>query len=180
MDAQVARIMAALDRLQLRERTIVVFTSDHGYHLGEHDFWQKMSLHEESTRIPLIVSVPGKQAGETASLAEQIDIYPTLAELAGLNVPEHCQGVSLASLVDKPTAKTRDSIYCIRGKAQLIRTEQFAFISYGEGGSELYDMEKDPKQITNLAEDPAHAEVTSEMKRLLEEKQKQISAARSR
>lgn len=176
MDAQVGRIMAALDRLKLRERTIVVFTSDHGYHLGEHDFWQKMSLHEESARIPLIISVPGNsEPTVTASLTEQIDLFPTLSDLAGLSIPEHCQGVSQAALFTDPTIKKRDAIYCMKGKAHLIRTEQFAFLSYQDGSVELYDMQKDPKQFTNLAEEESHATTVETMRGRLEAKLHSIS-----
>jgi iduronate 2-sulfatase len=102
MDAQVGRVLEALDRLGLRENTIVVFTADHGWHLGEHDFWQKMSLHEESTRIPILIDAPGKAPAVTQGLAEQIDLFPTLADLAGLPIPAHCQGVSLAPALEDP------------------------------------------------------------------------------
>ena len=170
MDAQVGRLLKALDRLKLREKTIVVFKSDHGYHMGEHDFWQKMSLHEESTRIPLIISAPGRRAAVTDRLAQQIDVYPTLAELAGLSIPEHCEGISLAGLLDDPTLPTQPIAYCVKNNGHLIRTESHAFISYNDGTSELYDMVEDPGQFTNLSSKPDHAALLDRMKKALEEK----------
>ena len=99
MDEQVGRVLDELDRLGLRESTAVVFTSDHGYHLGEHDFWQKSNLHEEVLRVPLVMSVPGYDAGRTESVVELMDIYPTLSELVGLEVPAGVQGVSLVPIL---------------------------------------------------------------------------------
>ena len=144
-----------------------MFTSDHGYHLGEHDFWQKMSLHEESTRIPLIFDVPGKKAAQSDALAQQIDIYPTLAKLAGLAVPKHIQGKSLAAAIDKPETRIHDSVYCLRKNDHLLRTDKWAFMLYKDGSTELYDMQKDPKQYTNLARHPAHDKTVAEMKKRL-------------
>jgi len=176
MDAQAGRILDVLERLGLAENTIVVFTADHGYHLGEHDFWQKMSLHEESTRIPLIVAAPGKSPAVSTSLAQQIDIYPTLAELAGLDVPSHCQGKSLAGVIDDPARKVHDMVYCFRGNSHLLRTQRWALLSYNDGSAELYDMRNDPKQYTNLVDDPGHATVLAEMKERLASKLAEIAA----
>lgn len=171
MDDQVGRMTAALKRLGLAEKTIVVFTADHGYHLGEHDFWQKMSLHEESTRIPLIVRVPGKKPQVTGALSQQIDIYPTLAELCGLPLPEHLEGKSLAGLVDDPEQQIHDAVYCLRGRNDhLLRTDRWALIRYGRGGKELYDMQNDPQQFTNLAEVPEHQPTLKQLETRLEKK----------
>jgi iduronate 2-sulfatase len=164
MDAQVGKIVCAIDRLGLRGNTIIVFTADHGYHLGEHDLWQKMSLHEESTRIPLIVHVPGKKPRKSQSLSQQIDIYPTLAQLCELPAPSHVQGRSLAKIIDDPTHNVHDTVYCLRGRNDhLLRTDRWALIRYGRGGAELYDMRADPRQFTNLAADAKHKETLTEL-----------------
>ena len=178
MDAQVGRILNRLEELKLDEKTIVIFTSDHGYHLGEHDLWQKMSLHEESTRIPIIMTVPGKEAGISDSLAQQIDLYPTLAELNGLDIPDHVQGQSFAPLFDEPHRKIHDSVYCFRGRDHLIRTPDWAYIQYRDGEAELYDMRRDPKQFTNRIDHPEAEKVKAHHAQLLEEKLQQIEAAK--
>lgn len=177
MDAQVGRILEKLEQLGLQENTIVVFTSDHGYHLGEHDFWQKLSLHEESTRIPLIISAPGMSPAAPDCLAEQIDIYPTLAELAGLPVPEHCQGESLAGVIRNGASTVRTAAFCTKGNGHLLRTDRWAYLSYFNGEAELYDMQSDPHQFTNLANDPGHAPTRDELQEALEAKLLSIPAA---
>ncbi|WDI43958.1 sulfatase [Bremerella sp. P1] len=175
MDAQVGKMVAALDRLGLDKNTIVVFTADHGYHLGEHEFWQKMSLHEESTRIPLIVRVPGKDATATTALSQQIDIYPTLAQLCGLSIPEHIQGKSLASTWSDPQAMIHDEVYTLRNRNDhLLRTDRWALIRYGNDSVELYDMQNDPQQFHNLAQDPQHAAALAELQSRLDKKLESI------
>ncbi|MCB9511955.1 MAG: sulfatase [Deferribacteres bacterium] len=184
MDEQVGRLLDTLDELDLRENTIVVFLSDHGYHLGEHTMWQKMSLFEESIRPPLIISSPKqKQANrKSASMVELIDIYPTLAELAGLETPEAVQGRSFARLLDVPGADSaREDAFIQVGSNFCLRTRQWAYMSYNageKGNSEfmLYDMENDPQQYTNLAGKSAYAEVEKGLKKRLTER---IAQARS-
>ena len=163
MDAQVGRVLDELDALGLADDTLVVFASDHGFHLGEHDFWQKLSLHEESARIPLILAGPGIAPARSAALVEQVDLYPTLVGLAGLSVPPHCQGRNLAPLLDDPAGSVRDAAYCRNGNAHLLRTQRYAYIEYPGGEVELYDMDADPRQFSNLADLPAHAATRAQL-----------------
>ena len=151
MDAQVGRILDELERSGLRESTAVVFTSDHGYHLGEHDFWEKANLHEEVTRVPLIFSVPGFPSHRTDSIVELVDIFPTLADLAGLDIPASVQGKSLKPiLVDREAVVKRGAISFSQGTA--LRTSRWAYMRYEDDTEELYDMQDDPQQFDNLAE----------------------------
>lgn len=173
MDAQVGKVLEALERSGARDRTIVIFTSDHGYHLGEHDFWAKVSLHEESARVPLIISVPGKEPAVCDSLTELLDLYPTVSSLCGLEVPERLQGEDISSMLDDPTHEVRSAAFAVNGVGFLLREDKWAFIQYGEDGAqgvELFDMQRDPRQLTNLAGDPEHNLVLERMKRQLEQK----------
>lgn len=177
MDAQVGKVMQTLRETGLEDRTIVIFTSDHGYHLGEHDFWAKVSLHEESAKVPLIIRVPGKEPAVCDSLTELIDLYPTLSSLCGLEVPNRLQGKDLSALFDNPSVEVRDAAFSVNGKGFLLRTSRWAFIQYGEdgkGGYELFDMEQDPGQYRNLANVPQHAERLATFKASLTQKLKEV------
>lgn len=159
MDTQVGKVLDALEQENLDDKTIVIFTSDHGYHLGEHDFWAKVSLHEESALVPLIICVPGKQPAVCSSFVELIDLYPTIASMCGLEVPDRIQGLDVSEMLDDPGYEVRDTAFCVNGRGFLLRNDRWAYIQYkedGSGGRELFDMQNDPKQYTNLAEDPAH------------------------
>lgn len=179
MDAQVGKVMAALKEAGLDDKTIVIFTSDHGYHLGEHDFWAKVSCHDESAAVPLIISVPGKKPAVCHSFAELLDLYPTISSLCGLEVPSRLQGRNLTPLLDDPSLKVRDAAFTVNAKdgAFLLREEKWACIQYGENASkgiELFDMEKDPKQFTNLASAPEHQAIMDSFKAKLAAKLKEI------
>ena len=136
MDDQVGRVLDEVDRLGLRESTAIVFTSDHGYHLGEHTFWQKSCLHEEVSRVPLIIAAPGFKSGRSESFAELMDIYPTLSELAGLPIPKTVQGKSLVPVLQDPkntvrkAALTHDSGYALR-------SDKYAYFRYNDKSEEL-------------------------------------------
>ncbi len=179
MDAQVGKVMETLEKTGLADDTIVIFTSDHGYHLGEHDFWAKVSLHEESALVPLIISVPGKKPAVSKSFVELLDLYPTLSSLCGLKVPERLQGKDIARMLDDPAHSVREAAFCVNGrnKGYLLRDDHWAYIQYGEDASkgiELFDMKKDPKQYTNLASKPAFAEVVGQFKGKLAAKLKEV------
>ena len=161
MDQQVGKILNELDRLGLRETTTVIFTSDHGYHLGEHNFWQKSNLHEEVTRVPLIVDSPGHPEGQTDALVELIDLFPTVAELAKLKPPRTVQGRSLVPTLDGKSTIRNAAVSLHNGLA--IRTRNHSYIRHANRAEELYDMKIDPKQFTNLAK----AQMTPDLQAVL-------------
>lgn len=177
VDSQIGRVLDSLDRLGLRENTIVVFWSDHGYHLGEHGLWHKQSCFEESARVPMIISTPGMKTAGTvcARTVELLDLYPTLADLAGLSAPKNLEGVSLKPLLDNPATEWKRPAYTQvqrgGGPGHSVRTEKWRYTewAFGEKGAELYNHETDPQELTNLATDPAHAPIVSEMKALLKQ-----------
>jgi choline-sulfatase len=166
MDAQVGKVLSALKEEGLEDNTIVIFTSDHGFHLGEHNFWMKVSLHEESVRVPMIIKVPGNQPAVCNSFVELLDLYPTIAELADLEYSKHLQGKSLVKTLDDPSFEVRDMAFSVSqgGRSFLLRNRKWAYIQYDEdalSGIELYDMIEDPHQFTNLAENEDYAEVVA-------------------
>tara|TARA_R110000851_G_scaffold109631_3_gene232063 strand:- start:3694 stop:5172 length:1479 start_codon:yes stop_codon:yes gene_type:complete len=179
MDAQVGKILKTLKEEGLEDNTIVVFTSDHGFHLGEHRFWMKVSLHEESVRVPLIIKVPGKAPAVCNSFSELLDLYPTLADLAGIEASKGLQGKSLVKTLNNPQVEVRDFAFSVSqgGKSFLVRNHKWAYIQYDEdagAGMELFDMEYDTKQYNNLAHNPAYDDVVQEMQLKLTEKLKSI------
>jgi arylsulfatase A-like enzyme len=193
LDAQVGRVLDALDKTGLAESTIVVFTSDHGYHMGEHGLYQKMSLFEESARVPLLIAAPGRcEAGGVAKApVSHVDLFPTLAALCGVEAPKNLQGQSLVPLLAEPAAPGRGwaVTQVVRGsnlrrvapkpdagaggKKQFfgysLRTPRYRYTEWDEGreGREFYDHDVDPKELTNLADAPAHAATVAELSQQL-------------
>jgi len=172
-DAQVGRILDALERSGAIDNTIVVFTSDHGYHMGEHGHWLKTTLFENAARVPLIIAGPGVTAAgrSTSSLAELVDLYPTLAELTGLSAPDYVSGVSLAPTLKDPSAQPRTSAMTqLKDRNHTVRTADFRYTEWGEGGSdgvELYDRRADPEELVNRASDPDYTETAARLAKLL-------------
>jgi iduronate 2-sulfatase len=177
VDEQVGKLLDALDRLDLRRNTIVIFTSDHGYNLGEHSCWQKLSLFDESTRVPLLISAPGleRTAGKSArGIVELIDLYPTIADLVGLKdkAPARLQGTTLRPLLEKPDRQDWPKTVAFtvtHQKGESIRTPRWRYSRWGNEGEELYDLEQDPNEFTNLARTSKHESQLNEMRTLLDE-----------
>ena len=186
-DANVGRLLDALDSLGLRENTIVVLWGDHGWHFGDHNLWCKHSNFEQATRAPLIISAPGMKAAKTRSPSEFVDVFPTLCDLASVPVPAHLHGKSLVPVMKDPRAKVKH--YSVSqyprpssGKegnvmGYSIRTEQFRYtIWMNKGfrsdrpfdpslvvGKELYDYAKDPEERRNLEADKSYQKTTADM-----------------
>jgi len=174
MDAQVGRVLEALDKNGLRDNTIVVFFGDHGYHLGEKGKWSKAySMYELGLRVPLLIAIPGQKAGSSKRIVELLDLYPTLAELCGLPKPARQSGESIARLLKDPNASFDRPSYAVTvyGKsfAKSVRTSKWHYVEWDDGksGNMLYATEEDPHELKNLSNDPKYAKTVDEMKKLL-------------
>jgi iduronate 2-sulfatase len=176
VDWNVGRVIAELDKLGLRENTVIVFWGDHGYHLGEMGKWAKHgSLFEVGTRVPLIVLAPGAKANGSAVTppVQSMDVYPTLCELCGLKLPAGLQGHSLKTLLDDAKAKWEHPAFTIYGQMAdnlgvAVRTDKFRYAEWkgGANGAMLFDVAADPNETKNLADDPKYADVRKQLAEL--------------
>ncbi len=179
VDAQIGRILAELDRLGLREKTVIVLWGDHGWQLGEHGLWCKHTNFEVACRSPLIFSAPGQKrpGAKTDALAEFVDIYPTLCELCALPVPEGLEGTSLVPVMQEPDRPWKKAAFSQYPRSRVMgysmRTDRYRYTEWlpRAGGPpvarELYDHQTDPAENVNLAERPEHAGLVAELSRQL-------------
>lgn len=176
-DAQVGKLMDRLDQLELWDSTIVIIMGDHGYHLGEHDWWNKVTVFEDGARAPMLIWVPDAlgMGKPTDSLMEFIDLYPTLVDYAGLAPPHKLSGASLRPVLEDPNVSVKEAAYTqvTRGPKVMgrsVRTRRWRYTEWGEGkhGVELYDHSKDSGEYYNLSANPEYAHVVSQMKQLLQ------------
>ncbi len=175
VDAQVGRLLDALERLNLSENTVVVFWGDNGYHLGELGLWKKQSTFEGSARIPLIVAAPGQKTKGKPCVrtVELVDLYPTLADLCGLTPPSNLAGRSLRLLLDQPTTAWNKPAFTQVWRngfpGHSVRTERWRYTTWDseKRGEQLYDYQSDPQELRNLAGDPAYAEQLKELRALV-------------
>ena len=158
IDAQIGRVLSQLDNLNLTEKTVILFCSDHGFHLGEHGGWKKNSLFEVGVHSPLIISVPGQQPNQTDALTELVDIYPTLCDACHLSIPSQLEGLSLMPVIEHPLRPWKTAAFSKLKRNILhghsIRTERYRYIEWHKNGNqeqELYDYDSDPDETVNLA-----------------------------
>lgn len=182
MDTQVGLLLQELDARGIRDNTIVLFMSDHGYHLGELNHWAKTTNYEEAARAPLIISQPGgKHPGDsTEALVEYVDIFPTLADLAGLPVPDHLEGTSMVPVLSNPTRSWKRAAFTQQSRGwtgntlgRSIRTDRYRYVEWRDRVSgevlarELYDLDRDPHEFQNLAHDALRAETLRQQAEIL-------------
>jgi len=185
MDAQVGKILDELDRLKLTEKTIVVFTSDHGYNLGQHTCWQKLSLWEDSVRVPFIISAPSltkpdSEFRRTYKVIELIDLFPTIVELCGFQPPASLPGTSLTPLLKDPKGKgwNEKAAYTISMYGgESLRTKKWRYNEWNQGadGVELYDHENDPSELANLAKNQGYQDILTDMSHQMQKARQRAS-----
>jgi len=174
VDRQIGRILDELDRLNLRRKTVVILWGDHGWKLGEYGDWCKHTNFELDTHVPMLLSVPGTTPGRKChALTEFVDIYPTLAELCGLEVPEHCEGTSMAPLLAKPDRKWKSAAFSQYPRGRIMgysmRTRRWRYNEWIDRNTrkvvarELYDHAKGPLARANVVNKPEHAALAAKL-----------------
>lgn len=169
-DAQIGRLLDALEKSAYRDNTIICFWSDHGWHLGEKHHWRKFALWEEATRTVFTWVVPGltKPGGVCERPVDFMSIYPTLCDLAGIARPAHVEGLNIRPLLANPQAKWEHAaVTTFHKDNHSIRNETFRYIRYANGDEELYNHETDPYGFTNLAKDPNYDSVKRELAKFI-------------
>ena len=177
VDAQIGKVLDALEDLGLADNTVVVLLGDHGWHLGEHGFLGKHNLMEKATHVPLIVRVPGKKRGQTFSMVEFVDLYPTLCELCGLPEPEgQLDGTSFACMMDDLDAETKDRVYIQWQGGDNAVDSRFNYAEWLRAGKAvsrmLFDHETDPDENRNVSEMPEYRNEIDGLSSFLQEKRK--------
>ena len=166
-DDMVGSLIKALDKGPLSKNTIIILWGDHGYHLGEKESWEKFSLWEDTTRVPLIIVDPRRTKPGTLceSPVSLLDLYPTLIELCGLKLPpQKLEGRSLVNSLIKPMEKTGRAIITTQGRGNhAVRSSRYRYIRYADGSEELYDHKTDSHEWNNLSDDPSLFKVKSEL-----------------
>ena len=186
-DAQMGKVLDALDRLNLSENTVIIFTGDHGFSLGDHTLWNKHSLFTLATQSPLIIRKPGGEMNKSVpGVVEYLDIYPTVTELANLPRPKHLEGESLANTLIDAEADTKPAIYTRYHAGENIHTDRYSYSAWFNGGRitehMLYDHETDPLETVNVVNDPDYKSVMRDLQKRLKAhiKQRDQRAARLR
>lgn len=176
VDQLVGEVLNELETLGLAKNTIVVVWGDHGWHLGEHEFWGKHNTLHNALQVPLVVKVPGKSTGKhTEALVESVDIYPTLCDLANIPVPNYIMGKSFKATLDNPEKSFRAYTYARFKKADAIVTDDFTYSLFENGEEMLYNRKHDPAENKNMVADVKYKEVLKEMRNALKRKQEKAN-----
>ena len=165
-DAQIGRVLEALDGSQYRDNTIIVLWGDHGWHLGEKQHWRKFALWEEATRVPLMVVAPGvtSRGQRCVRTVDLMNVYPTLCELCDLPIPEQVEGISMLPLLKNPQAEWDRPAVTTHGRGNhAVRSERYRYIRYANGDEELYDHDADAMEWKNLASEASLEDVKREL-----------------
>lgn len=163
-------VLNELEKLGLADNTIVVLWGDHGWHLGEHDFWGKHNTMHNALRVPLIIKAPGKMAGaKSKSLIATVDLFPTLCSMAGLEVPTSVQGKSFEALLNDPKKQINKSVYTRFKVADNVVTDRYTYTLFENGEEMLYDLKKDPQENLNVANNPEYSETLQRMQSILKQ-----------
>lgn len=179
VDQLVGDILAELDRLGLADNTIVVVWGDHGWHLGEHTFWGKHNTMHLATRVPLIIRRPSGETGVTQALVETSDLFPTLCELAGIEIPNTVQGKSFKPLLNDLSASFREVAYSRFGSGEAVISKQFSYTRYRSGAEMLYDLKSDPDENQNVAVDLNYQHALKKLRTELDARIKEALSAES-
>ena len=169
-DAQIGRLLDALEKSKFGKDTIIVFVSDHGWHLGEKEHWAKSALWRQATRVPFIWVVPGvTKAGTKCDRAvDLLSIFPTLCELTGSPIPNHVEGVSIKPLLTNPTATWKQpALTTYLKNNHAITTDEWRYIRYADGSEELYNEKTDPNEWQNVAAKPELTSVKTDLSKFL-------------
>jgi arylsulfatase A-like enzyme len=172
IDSNIGMVLDELEKQGLAKNTIVFIMGDHGFHLGDHGFWSKYSMLESTRRAPLWVRVPGGPAnGQVCrEFVEFVDFIPTVGELVGLDLPSNLEGVSFVPLLSNPNQPWKKAVFMVENETnQVVRTRRFSYLEFGKGPvpAALFDLEKDPWETVNLADDPAYGNARQELAQLL-------------
>jgi arylsulfatase A-like enzyme len=174
-DAQIGKVLDELERLGLAENTIVILWGDHGWHLGEHGLWCKHCNFEKVLHTPLILRAPGKQKSmETNALVEYVDVYPSLCELAGLNMPFHLQGKSFVPLFENPQQTWKEEVFCRWVRGETVVTQNHTYTEWYDNNSGemtarmLYNLNDDPEETVNISEEAENKKLVEELSEKIE------------
>lgn len=175
VDHQLGRLLDAFDQSSLKDNTVIVLWSDHGFHIGEKENWEKFALWDQTTHVPLFIHAPGvsKDGSKTRQPATLTDVYPTLCELAGLPIPEQCDGASLVPQLENPNKRRTQlalTSYQFGKEAEAshaVADARYRLIRYGDGFEELYDLQEDPHEFKNQASNPEMAKIKARLAKAL-------------